>query len=255
MAMTQPTVKNKGGLDFNRTSRVAVILVCVVLGMMLALQIKVQANIRKELPQQRVEDLTARLKAVEEQRDKLADEVSDLRVKLAEAALGKNAISSLETELMKARVLAGLIDVTGSGVTVRMDDSNRQAKPGEDPGAFIIHDDDILNVLNELFAAGAEAIAINGERVVANTEVRCVGPTISINNTRIAPPIEIAAIGDSQTLENALKMRGGVVETLSFWGIEVSVKKEALLVIPAYKGPLNYKYAKPVTQMKSNIGE
>lgn len=255
MTAGQPATGYRGHLDFSRTSRIAVVLVCVVLGMMLALQLKVQANLKKELPQQRVEELTTRLKAVEEERDKLQDEVADLRVKLAQAALGKNTISSLESELMKAQIMAGLVEVTGPGVAVRMDDSNRQIKPGEDPSAFIIHDDDILKVLNELYASGAEAISINGERVVANTQIRCVGPTISVNNSRIAPPIEITAIGDPETLDRGLKMRGGVIESLSFWGIEVLVKKEPVVVVPAYKGPLNFKYAKPITQQRSDVKE
>ena len=66
---------------------------------------------------------------------------------------------------------------------------------------YIIHDDDLLRVINELRAAGAEAIAINGERIVAMSEIRCAGPTLSVNNNRSAPPYEIKAIGNPNNLE------------------------------------------------------
>ena len=75
----------------------------------------------------------------------------------------------------------------GPGVTVEMNDAQKPVGSGQDPNLFIIHDDDILAVVNELFAAGAEAMCINGQRVVATTEVRCVGPVIMVNGNRVAP--------------------------------------------------------------------
>jgi len=136
--------------------------------------------------------------------------------------------------------------VKGPGVTVEMNDAQKPVGSGQDPNLFIIHDDDILAVVNELFAAGAEAMCINGQRVVATTEVRCVGPVIMVNGNRVAPPILIQAIGDSSVLEAALKMRGGVVDNLGLWGIEVKIKVEEEVVLPAYSGSVNFKFAQPV---------
>ena len=141
---------------------------------------------------------------------------------------------------------SGVVPVEGKGVIVVIDDSKRLTKPGENPNLYLIHDDDILKVINELWAAGAEAISINEQRLIATSEIRCAGPTLSVNNTRYSPPYEIRAIGDSQTLENALKMRGGVIETLQFWGIQVTVKTQDLVQVPAYKGTFRFEYAKPV---------
>ena len=97
--------------------------------------------------------------------------------------------------------------------------------------------------LNELRAAGAEALSINGERILATSEIRCAGPTISINNTKKAAPFEIKVIGDPDTLENALKMPGGAVDQSAFYGIDVSIKKSNKLMIEKYKGANTYKYA------------
>lgn len=222
-----------------KQGQVAIAMVCVVLGIMLAVQFRTTQDIRATIPFQRVEDLSQRLSQTEKERDALKNEVAELRkATLSEAA-------SKEIELVKMG--AGLVAVQGPGIIVTIDDSKRPTKPGENPNLYLIHDDDILKVINELWAAGSEAISINEQRLIASSEIRCAGPTLSVNNTRYSPPYEIRAIGEPQTLENALKMRGGVMETLQFWGIQVSIKKVEAVKIPSYKGSFRFEYAKPVT--------
>ncbi len=99
---------------------------------------------------------------------------------------------------------AGLIAVEGPGIIVTIDDSKRVGKLGENPNLYLIHDDDILKVINELWAAGAEVMSINDQRIITNSEIRCAGPTLSVNNTRYAPPYEIKVIGNPHNLENSL---------------------------------------------------
>ena len=112
---------------------------------------------------------------------------------------------------------------------------------------LLSYDDDLLKVINELKAAGAEALSVNEQRLIATSEIRCAGPTVSVNNHRSSPPYVIKAIGDPKTLDAALKMRGGVVETLKFWGIQVAINVvEDKLEIPAYSGTFRYEYAKPI---------
>ncbi|MCR4399014.1 MAG: DUF881 domain-containing protein [Firmicutes bacterium] len=226
-----------------RGSQVAVALVCVILGMMVSLQFKVQQAMSSNPAFQRSEELARRLRDAEKERADLQQEVADLRGKLAEMAEGKNVIATLTDQLQAAQMMAGLTALEGPGVTVVMDDSKRPSLPGDDPNAFIIHDDDILSVVNELRAAGAEALSINGQRVISKTEIRCVGPTISVNGVRIAPPITITAIGDPQTLEAGLKTRGGIVDNLGLWGIEVTVKRGERLEVPAFGGSTIFRYA------------
>ncbi|MDR1701599.1 MAG: DUF881 domain-containing protein, partial [Sporomusaceae bacterium] len=148
--------------------------------------------------------------------------------------------------LQAVKMKAGLLSVTGPGVIITIDDSKRPSKPGENPNLYIIHDDDILKVINELWSAGAEAISINEQRLVVNSEIRCAGPTLSVNNTRSSPPYEIKAVGNPKTLDTALKMRGGVIETLQFWGIQVNIKNQEKMVIPDFKGVLQFEYAQAV---------
>lgn len=225
-----------------RGSQVAVALVMLVLGLMLALQYRVQQRAASDLAHRRTEELVELLQKSETERRRLEQEVADLRATVTQMTQGQAAVAALQEELAKAQMLAGLVPVKGPGVTVTMDDSKRPLQKGQDVNAFLLHDEDVLRVVNELFAAGAEAMSLNGQRVIATTEVRCAGPTISVNRVMTAPPIVIQAIGDPDVLERALRMRGGVVEALSFWGIEVSVKKEAEITVPAYTGSLRFQF-------------
>ena len=103
-------------------------------------------------------------------------------------------------------------------------------------------------VVNELRAAGAEAIAINGQRLTGTSEIRCAGPTLSVNNVRSSAPFEIRAIGDKKSLENALRMRGGVAETLGVWGIQLDIKASNDVYIPPYRGSIRQSYARETAE-------
>ena len=153
--------------------------------------------------------------------------------------------------MQELRLRSGQIPLEGPGVIVTIDDSKTASKAGDNQNLYIIHDDDLLKVINELRAAGAEAISINGQRLVATSEIRCAGPTLSVNNVRSAPPYEIHAIGDIATLENALRMRGGVADTLQVWGIQIDIKTAENVTVPAYKGVGPLQYARPQEEATS----
>ncbi len=230
-----------------RGSQIALTIIFVLFGFMLATQLRVRPPMPANVHYQRAEELSMLLDATEEERDRLKDEVKVLRDRVAEAMVASESqVKVLQEELLKARVLAGLVEVKGPGVTVEMSDAQKEAAAGQDPNLYIIHDDDVLAVVNELFAAGAEGMSINGQRVVATTEIRCAGAVLMINGVRLAPPLKIQAIGDPEVLQNALKMRGGVVDNLTFWGIDVKIKAEQEIVLPAYSGSLKFRFANPV---------
>jgi len=213
---------------------------------MLATQFRARPPIPENIRQQRTEELSVLLQTAEQERDALRTEVASLREQITYMMEGQDKLDVLQAELQKARILAGLTEVEGPGVSVEMNDSTRPAQPGQDPNVFLIHDDDVQKVVNALFAAGAEAISVNGHRLITTSEIICAGNVIIVNGARIAPPIKILAIGNPETLEAGLKMRGGVVDSLVLWGIEVKVKIEEKVTLPAYSGPLNLQYATPV---------
>jgi uncharacterized protein YlxW (UPF0749 family) len=177
---------------------------------------------------------------------KLNQQKTELENKLAK---GTNAASTLNKELQQSKFLAGLTEATGPGVQVTLTDSRKQ------PTGFaseqmklniLIHDQDIANVVNELKAAGAEAISINGKRYVATTSIRCVGPVIQISGIPTAPPYVIQAIGDPDTLYGGLKTQGGVLTELTQFDSEMArVEKKSALHLPSYAGSTPGTYAHP----------
>jgi len=222
----------------------ALALVGLVLGIMLAFQFRVTKEINKTEPVQRAQRVSAEVSQLKKDRDSLQARVGELRATLDQLPAGPRD-SELKEELDMARVLAGVTELSGPGVEVTLNDSNISLKPGDNPNLYVLHDEDVLRVLNEIRAAGAEAISINGQRLLANTEIRCTGPTIVLNkNKRLAPPYVIKAIGNPDTLEGSIKMKGGVAETLQFWGIQVGVKKIPQVTVPPYSGGISFDYAK-----------
>jgi len=218
-----------------KQGRYSIAFVCMVLGFMLAVQFRTTQDMKSSVPYQRVDELSERLLQAEKERDALQEEVNKRKNTSGQEA---------ETKALRdLRMLAGTVAVSGQGIVVTIDDSKSASKAGENPNLYLIHDDDLLKVINELRAAGAEAIAINGQRLLSTSEIRCAGPTLSVNNVRSSPPYEILAIGDAKNLENSLKMRGGVAETLKVWGIQMNIKPAEMVQVPAYKGILQFKYA------------
>ena len=227
-----------------KSYRWAVVLVGLVLGIMLSAQYRVTREIQASEPVQRARELSTQVEKLRADRDDFQDGVDNLRSQLDKVTAGP-LVSEIKEALEHAWVLAGVSELSGQGVEVTLNDSNVALKPGQNPNLYVLHDEDILRVLNELRAAGAEALSINGQRLLATTEVRCTGPTILLNkNKRLAPPYVITAIGNPDTLESSLKMKGGVAETLQFWGIQVSVKKIPEVIVPAYSCGIRFEYAR-----------
>lgn len=225
-----------------KKGKLAITAACVVLGIMLAVQFHSVKQYRETYSNQRVEDLVRRLNETEKSKAVLTEEIEGLRKGIPEEAMKK--------EQDRLKNLAGLTDLKGPGVRVVLDDSKQNSKAGENSNLYIIHDEDVLKVINELKASGAEAIAVNDQRLIATSEVRCVGPTLLVNDVRYSPPYEIIAIGDSKTMDASLKLRGGVAETLKFYGIQIQIHQEKEIEIPAYKGNFHYNLAQPVKEEK-----
>lgn len=142
---------------------------------------------------------------------------------------------ALQKELEHLRVISGQTDVTGEGVIITLNDAET---PDTDRLMdYIIHDLDVYTVINELRIAGAQAISINDERIIATSEQLCAGPTIKINNNRYAVPYEIKAIGDADALYAAMKESSIVSELTEYK--RVTLKKQEDIVIPKFRNDIN----------------
>jgi len=232
---------------------IAMAFVGLVLGVLLAIQFRVTKEAEKIPQVNRVQTLATQITEAKTERDQKMEQIDQMRADLDQlTSSGEDSLFS--EELGNARIEAGLSGVYGPGIEVSLSDSNAVVKPGENPNLYVLHDEDILKVLNELRAAGAEALAVNNQRVLSTTEIRCIGPTVLINkNQRLTPPFVISAIGNQDNMINSLKMRGGVVESLQFWGIQVGIKKISEVSIPAISGNLCFDYAQPVPEVEPEL--
>lgn len=236
----------------------AIGVVCVGLGILLAVQLRsVKVNSAQSVSDAgRMETLQRLYNDTLDQKEALESQVASLQMELQTyreaAASGSSQNEALKAEVDRLEMEAGLVDLEGPGVMVSLRDSSAANVTGEEAD-YLIHDNDLLSVVNELRDAGAEAISLNGERLLATSEIRCAGSVVIVNGRRYTAPFVFNAIGDPATLYNALTMRGGVVDVLGQWKIEVKVTASEKLTVPRYNGVMEFRYAVPSTA--DNSGE
>jgi len=180
---------------------------------------------------------------------KLKDEVLRLRVEntALQNAMAKETGEAkvLNESLQSAKVFAGLTEVEGPGIVITLNDGkDRIDAPLVD---MIVHDTDVLKVVNELWNAGAEAVSVNGNRVVTGTNFRCVGSVILVDSVKIATPVVVQAIGAKGTLIGAMKLPGGIVSELQ--SVDARMAQIAVvekMQLPAYGGATELRNLRPV---------
>lgn len=226
-------------------------VVLALAGFISVTQIRNELLIRQQLrvPSQRLEELGFMLREMERSRAAMEAQIDQIRAQLhayeQAASQGRAQLEALGRQLEEFRAQAGHIPLAGPGVLVDLDDSPFPLRPGDDPNTVILHYTDLQGVLNELWASGAEAVAVNGERIVATTGLNCVGTTIICNVKRIAPPYRIAAIGDVEQMARHLGRPDGVLAGLRLFGFPVKVTPATGLTVPAYRGSYRFTHATP----------
>ncbi len=140
---------------------------------------------------------------------------------------------------------AGLEAVAGGGVTVTLDDAPRpaegQPQASDNPDDLVVHQQDVQSVVNALWAGGAEAMTLMGERLVSTSAVRCVGNTLLIQGRLVGPPFVISAIGPTGAMRSALDSEPGVAlfrRYVDDYGLRYAVATRTALHLPAYDGPI-----------------
>ena len=161
------------------------------------------------------------------------------------ATKNDTALKEKEEKITEGNKILGLTEVTGPGVIVTLGDSKKDASSSLDPSMLLVHDTDVLSVINELKNAGAEAISINDQRIIPTTGIICGGNIIDINDEKVGAPFEIKAIGLPEQLA-ALDRPGGYLELLRSYSVEAKLEKSNSITIPKYTGTMTYEYAKPI---------
>ena len=149
----------------------------------------------------------------------------------------------LKLELEDNNKVQGLTEVKGKGIVINLDD-NREVSGTEvlNISSYLVHEEDLLQIVNELFNAGADAISINNQRIVSTTAILCDGNIIRVNGEIISVPITIKAIGYPESLYYALMRPQGYLDIMQKDGVVVKVEKSDDITISKYEGVYNYDY-------------
>lgn len=224
-------------------------ITCFLLTIGIAIQVNTISNtgstVSTNEKENKLKDEILRLK---EKYDNLYRELEqteeELETQRVIATQNNGELETIESSIKENNKLLGLTEVTGSGITVILRDNNTWTNYIGDPNNLLVHYSDILEVINELKNAGAEAISINGQRIVTTSSIECDGSVIKINGEKIGTPFEIKAIGYPEQLVGAVYRKGGYLRNLEEdYGIEVSITKSEKITIPKYSGVIKFNYA------------
>ena len=176
--------------------------------------------------------------------EKNEKELEELREK---AANSDDSSKGMSDKLDKYNDLLGLTDVEGPGIIITLNDGDSSILKGAATN-YIVHDGDLLELVNELKNAGAEAISINGERITSRTGIECVGNVITVNGEKVGAPFSIKAIGLTSKLYGAIARPMGYAELLEGYGVQVRIEQveKNTIKIPKYNGVYKFDYASNV---------
>lgn len=145
--------------------------------------------------------------------------------------------SSMKEELNEDNILLGKVALEGQGIVITLDDANTAGAANQfEYQLRIIHNTDIIQVINDLKNSGAEAISLNGQRIIDRSEVYCSGPFLRINGIKIASPFVIYAIGNKDVMYNYMISNENYLKTLLVRKIKVDVQQSNTVRVPAYNG-------------------
>lgn len=225
--------------------------VCILLGVIMSLQFKtVQSKfLQGQTPSQKSAQLVGELTKLKNEKELLTSEINSLEGKLSEIesaeSKGNVVIKNLNESLLKFKSFAGLTDVYGPGIEIFIDNPSKDINSTYENN--LVYDYEVIvNLVNELNAAGAEAISINNQRILGHTEIRAAGENININKVPQLAPFIIKVIGNSQTLEGALTGRFGIVSVIREKNYELDIKKMEKVTIPKYNGLIEFRYSNVV---------
>jgi uncharacterized protein YlxW (UPF0749 family) len=221
-------------------------LACVVIGFLGMTAARTHtASPEARLPHQ------YRLAALIERQQKTAadlrGEVERLRSDVAKASLGpdKAASSQRASALRSGRLAAGLVALRGPGMRVELADSTEADSPSGDINDLVIHSSDVQAAVNALWRSGAEAISVNGERLVGTSAVLCVGNTLLLNGTVHSPPYVISALGADRNKFEADALVQRLHDDAKNFGLKFSVRSLNTGTVAASDGSTTPKYARP----------
>ena len=225
-------------------------IVCAILTSAICVQIntikKANTTVGQAFSENDLRDEVLRWKEKYDNISNGLDEAEKRLAKIREVATQNDSISSgKEAQITLNNNLLGITNLEGKGIEIKIQDDPTATKetigPIDDISNHIVHDADLRAIVNELKNAGAEAISINGQRLVNTTAITCIGNVIKINDEKITSPFTVKAIGYPESLAG-LDRPGSYIEKMRDYGIVVLINKMDKVEIPKYTGAISAKY-------------
>ncbi len=237
-------------------SKIAILLgvVCMVLTFVMCIQLKTidvaNKTVASSFSENRLRDEVLKWKdRYEEVYNEVQIEEAKLEKMRKKATENDDAAAATREKLKIANRLLGFTELTGKGVEITLDDNKLQSVDGTTTGNvldYIVHDDDLIQIINDIKNAGVDAIAINDQRIVSTTGIACDGNVVRINKEKVSAPYVIKVIGSPEGIMGALTTPGTCFDTLDKLGLVKSVNKSNSVIVPKYEGIIELEYMKPV---------
>jgi uncharacterized protein YlxW (UPF0749 family) len=227
------------------TWQVTLGLALLALGFLIAAQLAAEGPRIRYTSQERSPLVETALE-LQRQQDRLKAQIVDLREQiqgLEEQGQGTTAIvRELNNRLEQARISAGLIPLTGTGLVLRLADSTQAVPADANESDYLVTARDIRTVIDELWLAGAEAVAVNTERVTTSTGVLDIGHSILVNSAYLAPPYQVSAIGPPDLLDQLGLSQGWrefIQTRRGTFGLDIAFAEPEVVDMPQFAGGLN----------------
>jgi len=217
-----------------------ILVVCIITGFIIGFSYNLSKDDRKtgsvsSIYVQQGEVYREELIEQQERNKELAEELDTLHETIRnyekEFATTEEHYELLVEEAEQLRILLGELPAVGKGIAVTLRDNEYNGVGN--PNHYIVHESHIFTVINELKISGAEAIAINGQRLKTNSYISCNGPVITIDGNQYPAPFVIEAVGDQASLTAALEMAGGVVDQLLSDNVVITLEKKERILMPS----------------------
>ena len=232
------------------THSLVLLLPAVLFGLLVSVQWRTQSE-RNELTVRYNTPLLDAAKTLQNEQATLKAQLADLRAELDQiqtsASTQSDAGKELQARIDELKKVAGLNERTGDGVLITLDDA-RSASAAKDVEKSICHNTDLTDIVNQAWRGGAEAIAINDERIVGSSSIYCVGSTIMVNGTLMSPPFSVVVIGPPNdllaTYDDPSQLRD-IKQRRDVYGLGFRVSRASAVHVPPYRGALNVRYGTP----------
>lgn len=220
----------------SRRAQVLLTIVCILIGVLLVTQFRTQSKLAKSLEAESAQDQATIISNLVDSNASLREEVIRLSAQLEQSTMPMNQsdLDTMAAELNQLRTIAGLTQVIGPGVQFSI--------------SAPLKAEDVADLVNELRNAGAEAISVNGQRVIVSSSFTNSAEGVIINGVTMKPPYVFAAIGHPDTLQKALERKGGLLTIVesSYPDSIVTLEKREKIEMPPYKPGYQWKYAQAV---------